>query len=59
MLARIFLVLLWWIGMWGLADLIIGHITKGAFIPTALAYSSIIGIVLVAVWMDPALVEHF
>ena len=59
MLARIFLVLLWWIGMWGLMDLIIGRLTKGAFMPTALAYSSIIGIVLVAVWMDPALVEPF
>jgi hypothetical protein len=59
MLARIFLVLLWWIGMWGLADLLINRLTKGAFIPTAIAYSSIIGVVLVAVWMDPALVEHF
>ena len=59
MLSRIFLVLLWWIGMWGLIDLLITHYTKGAFGPTALAYGSIIGVVLVAVWLDPALVEYF
>ena len=45
--------------MWGLIDLLITRYTKGAFGPTALAYGIILGIVLVAVWLDPALVEHF
>jgi hypothetical protein len=56
---RIFLVLLWWIGMWGLIDLIIGRITGGSFRKSLIAYSCIIGFVGVAVWFDPQVIESF
>ena len=56
---RIFLVLLWWIGMWGLIDLLIGRITGGSFHKSIIAYSCIIGVVAVAVWFDPQVIESF
>ena len=55
----IFLVLLWWIGMWGLIDLLIGRITGGSFHKSVIVYSCIIVCVFVALWIDPRLIENF
>lgn len=59
MLTRIFLVLLWWIGMWGLIDLLIQKFTRGNFVKSVIAYSSIIGVVLVILSMNPEMIEFF
>jgi hypothetical protein len=59
MLTRIFLVLLWWIGMWGLIDLFIQKFTRGNFVKSVIAYSSIIGVVLVILSMNPEMIEFF
>ena len=59
MLTRIFLVLLWWIGMWGLIELLIQKFTRGDFTKGVLAHSAIIVFVLGILFLQPELVEYF
>jgi hypothetical protein len=59
MLARIFLVLLWWIGLWGLIDILIQKFTRGDFTKGVVAYSSIVLFVLAILSINPELVEYF
>lgn len=59
MLTRIFLVLLWWIGLWGLIELLIQKFTRGDFTKGIIAHGSIVLFVLVILSMNPELVEYF
>ena len=53
------LLVLWWIGVWGLVETILHHFIRGSTQKAILMYSSIIVVVLVIVWAKPTLLEHF
>jgi hypothetical protein len=54
-----FLVVLWWIGVWGFVETLLHQVIKGSASKALLIYSSLIATVLVIVYMKPDLLEHF
>ncbi len=59
MLARIFLVILWWIGLWGLIELVIQKFTRGDFTKGIIAHGMIVVFVLAVLVAKPEFVEYF
>ena len=53
------LLVLWWVGLWGLIETLLHTFIKGSTFKAILVYSSLIATVLVIVWMRPQLLEHF
>ena len=54
-----FLVVLWWIGVWGFVETLLHQVIKGSTTKALLLYSSLIATVLAIVWMKPHLLDHF
>ena len=50
--------ILWWIGIWGLADTIIHLVFKGATMMELGVYVGMIGFVLFVVFLDPSMMSH-
>ncbi len=50
------LVVVWWVGVWGLIETILGDLINKN--PLAV-YGSMVGFVTVIVWMKPELLEYF
>jgi hypothetical protein len=59
MLARISLVVFWWIGIWGLVELLIQKFTRGSFVKGLFAHAFILVAVLLILYYEPDLVEYF
>jgi hypothetical protein len=53
------LIVLWWIGVWGLIETLLHTFIKGSTHNAILVYSSLIAIVILIVWTKPQLLEHF
>ena len=53
------LLVLWWIGIWGLVETLLHQFIKGSVAKAIFVYSSLIATVLVIVWLKPQLLEHF
>lgn len=53
------LVVLWWIGVWGLVETLLHIFIKGSTQKAILVYSSLIATVLLVVWAKPHILEHF
>ena len=49
--------ILWWVGIWGLADTVIHMVFKGAKIMELGVYVIMISIVLLLVFIEPSLVK--
>jgi hypothetical protein len=56
---RATLLVLWWIGVWGLAELLINSVTRGSILMQVFIYMSIITLVISLIYLRPDLVEHF
>jgi hypothetical protein len=50
---------MWWIGTWGLIDTILNQFIKASVSKAIFVYTSIIVVVLVIVYLNPTLLEHF
>lgn len=53
------LLVVWWVGLWGLIETILHTIIKGSTQKAILIYSSLVLSVLVIVYAKPQLLEHF
>jgi hypothetical protein len=53
------LLIVWWIGVWGLCDTIIQSITKGNFYTSCIAYGTLIIVVLGYVTLYPRDIDYF
>jgi predicted membrane channel-forming protein YqfA (hemolysin III family) len=53
------LMMLWWIGLWGIADTVIHTVFKGNTLKELGVYISFVLIVLIAVYQNPELVNKF
>ena len=51
------LLVIWWIGIWGLVETIIHQYIRGSFVKAICVYSSLILVVLFSVWINPDMVE--
>ena len=50
--------IIWWIGIWGLADTVIHIFFKGATLMELGVYVGMIGFVLFVVFLDPRMMSH-
>jgi hypothetical protein len=53
------LIVVWWIGSWGLIELAVQSLTRGSMKNAVLIYSSMILFVITIVYFNPAVLEHF
>ncbi len=53
------LLILWWIGVWGIADTVIHLVFKGETMKELGVYIAFVTIVLVLVFINPELVQRF
>jgi hypothetical protein len=53
------LIVIWWIGSWGLIELGVQYFVRGSMKNAVLIYSSMILFVITIVYFNPAVLEHF
>jgi hypothetical protein len=53
-----FLLILWWIGVWGIADTVIHLVFKGHTMKELGVYVAFVGIVLTVVFLNPEFVDR-
>lgn len=56
---RSFLLVVWWIGLWGLIEILIHQFTKNSVMAKAIMYMGLLGLVAGTVALNPAILEHF
>jgi hypothetical protein len=54
-----FLLILWWIGVWGFVDTLITMITQNNALKALFAYGTLVILVIIIVSTRPGLLEHF
>ena len=54
-----FLVVVWWIALWGLIEIVLNMIVGDSVVKSAIAYAFMILFVLTFVYMYPRTVERF
>jgi hypothetical protein len=53
------LIVVWWIGSWGLIELAVQSLTRGSLRNAVLVYSFMILFVITIVYFNPTILEHF
>jgi hypothetical protein len=53
------LIVVWWIGSWGLIELVVQSLTRGSMKNAVLVYSFMILFVITIVYFNPTILEHF
>jgi len=53
------LLILWWIGVWGIADTVIHLVFKGETMKELGVYITFVSIVLLVVFLNPEFVQRF
>ena len=54
-----FLVVVWWIALWGLIEIVLKSIVGNSVRKSAIAYGLMLAFVLAIVYMYPGMVERF
>jgi len=54
-----FLVVVWWIALWGLIEIVLKSIVGNSVRKSAIAYGLMIAFVLAIVYMYPGMIERF
>ena len=54
-----FLVVVWWIALWGLIEIVLKSIVGNSVGKSVIAYMLMIAFVLAIVYMNPGMVERF
>jgi hypothetical protein len=54
-----FLVVVWWIALWGLIEIVLKSIVGNSVGKSAIAYSLMLAFVLAIVYMYPGMIERF
>ena len=54
-----FLVVVWWIALWGLIEIVLKSIVGNSVGKSVIAYMLMIAFVLTIVYMNPGMVERF
>jgi hypothetical protein len=54
-----FLIVVWWVGVWGLLETLLHQYIKGSFTKAICVYTLLIVLVISIVWSRPHLLENF
>ena len=54
-----FLVVLWWVGLWGIIELAVQNFSKGSSIKAFFAYALMVLFVIMIIYLNPTVIEHF
>ena len=54
-----FLVVLWWVGLWGIIELAVQNFSKGSSTKAFFAYVTMVLFVILIVYLNPTVLEHF
>jgi hypothetical protein len=54
-----FLVVIWWIALWGLVDIVLKSIVGNSVSKSIIAYGLMIAFVLILVYMYPQIIDRF
>lgn len=54
-----FLVVVWWVGLWGFLDTLLHQVIKGSTTTALLVYGGLVGFVLLVIAARPRALEHF
>jgi len=54
-----FLIVLWWVGLWGLIETIVQQFIRGSVKKAIMIYSSMIAFVALVIYLNPNILEHF
>jgi hypothetical protein len=54
-----FLVVLWWVGLWGIIELGVQNFSKGSSTKAFFAYATMVLFVIMIVYLNPTTIEHF
>lgn len=54
-----FLVVLWWVGIWGIIELAVHYFAKGSSVKAFFAYAAMVLFVVLVLYVRPVSLEHF
>lgn len=54
-----FLVVLWWVGLWGIIELAVQNFSKGSSTKAFFAYAAMVLFVVIIIYLKPTTIEHF
>ena len=54
-----FLVVLWWVGLWGIIELAVHNFSKGSSTKAFFAYAAMVLFVIMIIYLNPTVLEHF
>ena len=54
-----FLVVLWWVGLWGIIELAVQNFSKGSSTKAFFAYALMVLFVIMIIYLNPTVLEHF
>ncbi len=54
-----FIVILWWVGIWGLSETVMSYFVKNSLVSRFAIYTGLLLVVLFAIWSEPDIIEHF
>jgi hypothetical protein len=54
-----FLIVLWWVGVWGIIETLVQHVVKGSVKKALFIYGMIVAFVIIIINHNPGLLEHF
>ena len=53
------LIVIWWVGVWGLIETIIHQYIRGSPAKAIMIYSSMIALVIGVVYLNPKIIDYF
>ena len=54
-----FLVVLWWVGLWGMIELAVQNFSKGSSTKAFFVYAALVLFVIMIIYLNPTVLEHF
>ena len=54
-----FLVVIWWVGLWGIIEIVIQNLANGSVKNALFIYASMVSFVILILYMNPTILEHF
>jgi hypothetical protein len=54
-----FLVVIWWVGLWGMIEIAIHEFARGSVKKAFFVYASMVSFVILIILTNPTITEHF
>ena len=54
-----FLIVLWWVGVWGIIETVVQQLVKGSPTKAIFIYGSMVAFVILIIYLNPSIIQHF